>query len=48
VLEPNEEGRIEIVLDTRRFQGPKTVALYLQTDNGKRMETIFYITADAQ
>jgi len=48
VLQPNEEGKVEILLDTRRFVGPKTKALWLETDNGKRSVTVLYIKADSQ
>jgi hypothetical protein len=48
VLQPYEEGELEIAVDTRRFVGRKTFSTYLQTDNGKLMETILNITVDAQ
>jgi len=48
VLQPNEEGKIEILFDTRRFRGRKTQSLWLQTANGKTTVTVFYITADSQ
>jgi len=48
VLQPSEEGKVEAFLDTRRFRGRKTCAGYLETDDGKTMETLFYIKADAQ
>ena len=34
-LLPNEEGRAEIVVDTNRFTGRKTVGLVLTTEHGK-------------
>jgi hypothetical protein len=48
VIQPFEVGELEISLDTRRFVGRKTFSAYLQTDNGKLMETILNITIDAQ
>ena len=48
VIPPFEQGELEISLDTRRFFGRKTVSMYVQTDNGTLMETVFVITADAQ
>jgi len=48
VLQPFEEGELEISLDTRKFAGRKTFSAYLQTDNGKFMETILRITVDSQ
>jgi hypothetical protein len=46
VLQPDEEAELEITLDTRRFAGRKICSAYLQTDNGKLMETIFKITVE--
>lgn len=34
VLQPNEEGKLQIVVDTRRFHGSKTMGLYLTTEHG--------------
>jgi hypothetical protein len=48
VLEPGEEGQLEFSLDTRRFFGRRTQDMYLKTDNGKVVETIFRIIADSQ
>jgi len=48
VLQPYEEGNLEITLETSRFRGQKKFTVYLQTDNGKVTETRFYITADSQ
>jgi hypothetical protein len=48
VLQPYEEGKVEIVLDTRRFRGTKTSALYLEMENGQTIETKFTVTADSQ
>jgi hypothetical protein len=45
VLQPNEEGKVEISLDTRRFRGRRTYALFLQMDNGKT--TVFHVTANS-
>jgi hypothetical protein len=46
VLQPNEEGKVEISLDTSRFKGRKTCALFLEWDNGKT--AVFHVTADSQ
>jgi hypothetical protein len=46
VLQPNEEGKLEVFFDTRRFKGPKTQCLWLSMDNG--MTTMFTISADAE
>jgi hypothetical protein len=48
VIQPYEEGKVEIVLDTRLFRGPKRRTLYLKMDNGKTMEARFTVTADSQ
>jgi hypothetical protein len=48
VLQPYEEGKLEIFFDTRRFRGRKTKALRLEMTNGKMMETMFTISAEAQ
>ena len=50
LLQPHEEGEVEISLDTRRFRGHKTRTLYmtLRTDNGKSMIVIFRVSADSQ
>jgi hypothetical protein len=48
VIQPNEEGKVEIVLDTRLFRGRKRSTLYLQMDNGKTTEARFTVTADSQ
>jgi hypothetical protein len=47
VLQPNEEGRVEISLDTRRFSGRRTWSLVLEMNDGKKMVTRFTITANA-
>jgi hypothetical protein len=47
VLQPNEVGKVEILLDGRRFIGPKTCSLYLTLNNGTARETrVFTIKAD--
>jgi hypothetical protein len=46
LLQPNEEGKVEISLDTSRFRGRKTYALFLEMDNGKT--TVFHVTANSQ
>ncbi len=48
LLRPNEQGKVEIVVDTQRFRGPKTQALYLTIDNGKTIESVFHISANSQ
>lgn len=49
VLQPGEEGTLEVSLDSRRFSGPKTCVLWLTTANGKvPVTTDFYIKADSQ
>jgi hypothetical protein len=35
VLQPNEEGELEILLDTRKFTGNKRIAVYVTLDNGR-------------
>jgi hypothetical protein len=48
VLQPGEEGSLEVSFDARRFIGRKTSRLWLLTDNGKKTATVFYVTADSQ
>src|SRR5690349_8122583 len=50
MLQPNEEGKVEVYLDTRRFLGKKTRRLFfiLEADNKKTTEARFCLTADAQ
>jgi hypothetical protein len=48
VLQPWEEGELEISLDTRLYSGHTTIFTWLHTDNGKLMYTYFLITADVQ
>jgi hypothetical protein len=48
VLQPNEQGMVEIVMDTARFRGPKTAVMYLTMDNGKTIHTVFRLNADSQ
>jgi hypothetical protein len=44
-LEPNEEGKVEVLLDTRRFVGRKTISMYLTLENGT--EVAFQISAES-
>jgi hypothetical protein len=39
---------VEIALETSRFRGPKTVALGVELEQGKRLSIVFYIMADSQ
>jgi hypothetical protein len=48
VLQPTEVGQIEVILDTSRFSGPKTLSVWLTVDNGKIREYVFVVTANAQ
>jgi hypothetical protein len=48
ILLPYEEGQLEISVDTKRFKGPKSVAVYVETDNGKKMVTMLYVQADSR
>jgi Protein of unknown function (DUF1573) len=49
VLRPGEEARLEIVVDSRRFLGPRTQNCCVEIDNG-RMKTAmrFQVTADSR
>jgi hypothetical protein len=48
VLQPQEEGKREITVDTRRFLGWKTMLLLLQVERGGNTETLkFSITANS-
>jgi RNA polymerase sigma factor (sigma-70 family) len=48
-LEPNETGELQIIMDTRRFAGSKTVTVYLEVKNARGLQTHqFTITADSQ
>jgi hypothetical protein len=47
VLQPNEEGQLEISLDTSKFRGPRRCSLLLHTENGKKTVTRFIIAANA-
>jgi hypothetical protein len=47
VLQPNEEGQVEISLDTKRFQGPRRFSLLLRMDNGKKIVTMITVAANA-
>jgi hypothetical protein len=48
-IQPGEEWKLEVSVDTRRFRGPRTQSVWLVTDNGQKMvTTVFHITADAQ
>jgi hypothetical protein len=49
VLPPKEEGKIEIIVDTRRFNGPKTKSHWLTTqkNGGPTEEFILSIQADS-
>jgi hypothetical protein len=38
VLQPNEEGGLEIEVNTRRFRGAKTQTVYLAIEQGERWE----------
>jgi hypothetical protein len=44
VLQPSEEGAVEVNLDTRRFAGPKTVSLYLTLEYGTTITTPLTVT----
>jgi hypothetical protein len=46
VLQPGQQATVEIVVDTRRFVGPRSAALYLSAENDRLMVTVFTITAD--
>jgi hypothetical protein len=46
VLQPNEEGKVEILLETARFSGSRTYSGYFNTDNGKT--TAFRVRANSQ
>jgi hypothetical protein len=48
VLQPDEEGKVEVHFDTRRFVRNKTQTLFLTMDNGKTTEIRFTITAYSQ
>jgi len=45
VLQPNEEGKIELFYDTEQFVGAKTGTVYVQSDNGKFREHRLWISA---
>jgi hypothetical protein len=48
VLQPKEEGTVEIVLDARRFSGTRTRTFFLQTrEKGGFKQYIFRIQADS-
>jgi hypothetical protein len=50
VLQPGEEGRLETVLDTARFTGCRTIAVFVSMKNGNRTGTQvrFWVQADSQ
>jgi hypothetical protein len=48
VLQPKQVGTVEVVFDTRRFQGRRFQVVYLVTDNGDRLVTRFTVIADSQ
>jgi hypothetical protein len=47
LLGPNETGKVEIILDTSRFVGKKTVRLRLEIDNGQQAEFRLVIKAES-
>lgn len=47
VLQPHEEGDVEVTVDARRFRGRRSFTVYLQTDNGTAMTTLLQVTADS-
>jgi len=48
-IQPNEEAEIEIAVDTRRFVGARTQALYVTMETGKRLTTTrFWVMAFSQ
>ncbi len=47
-LQPNEEGKLEISVNTRYFVGRKSTALWLEMQSGdKTMETFIQVTAES-
>ena len=45
LLQPNEEGKVVIRLETTRFAGSKIFAGFVTTNDGKRIEFRIYATA---
>jgi uncharacterized protein len=49
VLQPGEEAKLEVTVDARKFSGPKTMLLFLTTQDGKGTETLrFSVTANSE
>jgi Protein of unknown function (DUF1573) len=47
-LQPGEEGKLEISIDTRNFVGRKTTRVYVVLQHGdKRTETFFQVAAES-
>jgi hypothetical protein len=48
VLQPNETGKLQVTIDTRRFHGPKAASCYLTIERrGIAEEIMLAITANA-
>lgn len=48
VLQPKEEGKVEVTVNTRRFVGSKTIGMLLTVEQGGNTETLkFLITANS-
>ena len=49
VLQPKEEGKLEVSVDARRFVGRKTMGIWLTTEHGEVTQTFrFLITGIAE
>jgi hypothetical protein len=48
LLQLGEVGKIEVFLDTRRFVGPKTCALYVDIGTEERKVIRFTVNADSR
>ena len=48
VIQPKEEGKVEITVDSRRFVGSRTIGMLLEVEQGEKIETLrFLITANS-